>query len=197
MRIFEAILLIAIVIWECLLAGSTTYRGGKLLAELSFGAHGLRIGVPLALLAANLLQNRGSMEFILRVGTCLTFAVHGLQALYQSPVFTTMILGTGYNFGIELQQETVESLLLIIGVVDIIVALLILGVRWQWLAIYMGFWGFITALARTTGGSFSSYPETLMRMVHAGGPCWLFLEWRRQSKENKETQTIQLAQDRP
>ena len=46
--------------------------------------------------------------------------------------------------------------------------------------LWMAFWGLITAIGRTTGASFGSYPETLLRIVHLGGPLVLYLEWSRQ-----------------
>ncbi len=180
-RWLETLLLVLIVVWELTLASANTYRGGALFSQLAFGSQGLRIGVPLALLLMNLTRRVNRVEWTLRIATSATFLVHGLKALYQSPTFTTMVLGTGYHLGIELEQSLAESTLLVIGVVDMVVAMLILGARWKWLAFYMAAWGLITACARTSGSTWSSYPETLMRLVHAGGPWWLFLEWRRQS----------------
>ncbi len=177
-RYVERALLIFCVGWEFLLAASVTYRGGEPFSQWCVGAHGLRIGVPLALVLWNL-RSRISpgMLRILRLATSFTFFVHGLQAYFKSPRFTTMLIGSGYLIGLDLDQSAVESLLTAIGVVDIVVAVLLLATRWRWVALYMAIWGVTTALGRMTAGGWSLFPETLLRLVHAGGPLFLFLEW--------------------
>lgn len=94
-----------------------------------------------------------------------------------------MILG-GWQamFGQTFDQRRAELVLKCIGAVDLGLAAVL--VLWQspMLVLYMALWGLISACGRTVGNGAIHYPESLLRLVHAGGPLVLFLEWRKQAK---------------
>lgn len=92
-------------------------------------------------------DNIRTTEWILRVGIAGEFLGHGMFALLGKESFITMIvkvLGTS--------PETAGSLLLAIGITDVLVALLVLVWPFRALLIWAVLWGFLTALARPLQG---------------------------------------------
>ena len=179
-----------------------TLRGGRFLSEWTLLSHGLRMGVPLALLlvdrAGGGTQLAGGAERVLRWAAALTFLAHGWKAWQLSPEFTSMVIaGWPEPWAGRLSQQTAERILRVIGATDIVVAILVLLVRWPWLALYMAVWGVISAAGRTLGFSEANYPETLLRLVHAGGPLALFLEWRNRNDAAQRRDSSPPSSSRP
>lgn len=173
--------LVVCLIWEVLTLAAKTYRGDAYWPQMVPASYALRVAVPLALLAWAV--GRGIKaatigEWILRVGTALTFAGHGLEAIVASPEFTTMVISVGQNLlGWQWAQESVELALRVIGTIDLVFAVAILGMRSRLLAGYGAFWGAVTALARALADGWLGLPETLLRLVHIGAPLGLLLYW--------------------
>lgn len=194
----ESLALLFAIAWESLIAGTATYRGGELMAEWTIAEHGLRIATPIALLAMSagmagvrLRLARSAqpvdqlIEWVLRLATAVTFAVHGIKAWIAAPVFVTMVIATCQNlFDHWPEQSTVEIGLKVICAADVIVAVLILCGRWPRVAMYAAAWGLITALGRVTSSD-RGWPECFLRAVHVGGPLFLYLQWRRQRKRTE------------
>lgn len=164
-------------------ASAHYFNSGFPFAEWVIGAHAARYTAPLALLAlffvplgrwlgpANHLRAAG---YILRAGLATVFFVHGLEAFLQHPRFLDYILMTTHNFtGYYMAEATAGMLLQIIGVVDIIVAALILVKPHPAVLYWAAFWGLITAFSRVTSLGVEHHYEVLLRFAHFLGPIAL------------------------
>jgi hypothetical protein len=162
-----------VVGWFLIAALSQTFGGLEPFGYLAVGAHAIRYGVALAIVMPE------HAFRILRVGTSLTFAVHGLEAIGLHPQFVEYILHTAGLVGLPLSEIATRYVLQMIGVVDLVVAGSLLLPRPRPItAGYMAIWGTITAFARTVYAGPAGLPETLIRASHAGGPLALLLSWR-------------------
>ncbi len=171
-------LLVWALIWELLVAGCATYRGGEFLSGWTIPEHGLRIMTPWILFWMQARPERCAGEGWLRFAVALTFAAHGYKAGLNAPVFVTMIIASSQNcLDYWPEQSMVLAVLKIICVLDWIVAIGILIVRWPAVALYATIWGLITAVARWISIS-TDWPEVLIRAVHVGGPLALYLQWK-------------------
>ena len=191
-RAIEIAMLAFITLWEIAMAAGLAFRGGEFLSQWALGSHGLRIAIPASLLLYATGCGANAITRVLYVGTVTTFLVHGAQAWLGSPVFITMIITTAQTyFDYAMEQSNVERILKFIGAMDICVVATILLLAWSTRSksvlrkvllgtlLWMAFWGLVTAFGRTTGASFGTFPETLLRLVHLGGPLVLYLEWSR------------------
>jgi len=143
------------------------------------GAHGIRYLLPIALALIALRRREDVAIFLVRLGISLTFLSHGLEAIWLKPGFVDFILiGADVTIGTVWDQSTAESILLTIGVVDVLVAVALwLPKAQRPIALWMAFWGGVTAFARIVCGGWPKYPDTLLRMVHVAAPLALFLYW--------------------
>jgi len=182
----ESFVLLYAFVWEALIAGTATYRGGELMSQWAIAEHGLRIATPLALLMLLGGERWGSpVEWLLRLATAVTFAIHGVKAWIAAPVFVTMVIATCQNLSeFWPEQSSVETCLKFICAADMVVAGLILCCRWPLVAMYAAAWGLITAVGRVTSSDLG-WPECLLRSVHVGAPLFLYLQWRRPSDRGK------------
>lgn len=175
------------IFYEFVLPLSKINRGGELLSEWSLVESALRISIPIALLLIVVNNRLQPTEWVLRVATALTFAIHGYKAWIAAGEFVAMIYATFQNLLIAVfenppdfwpEQSHVELILKGIAIADLLVAVLIILRRWPRVALYAAIWGLITACARTTSSSFG-WPDTLLRAAHVGGPLILYLQWQR------------------
>ncbi len=197
-RTAAAVLLLAglsLLIWPTVIAALfiggavfteayAAYRfGGDHFVEWVIAARTLRYLLPVAA-AALIISPRivphvrwkalASM-WILRIGLAVVFATHGMEALRQHPGFIDLLIGTTGNLlGLRMTESTAVLLLKVIGVVDLIVAFLILVGRWRWLLGWLFFWAAITAASRMTALGFMSYPEFLVRSSHMVAPLGIW-----------------------
>ncbi|MGE0143406.1 MAG: hypothetical protein AB7I19_10530 [Planctomycetota bacterium] len=112
----------------------------------------------------------------LRVAVAATFVGHGIEALARNPHFVDLI----YSFatatgGLRPDLAVAETLLRIIGGIDLVVALLVVTTRWVPVAAWMAFWGMATAFARVIHAGPSAWPEVALRSVHFGVPLALLV----------------------
>ncbi len=171
-------------LWFAAQALASAAVGGELFSHLAPLAHAARWGAPLALCLWCLGWWRTS-GWLLRLVVALTFAVHGWEAMQHSPAFMDLIFLTELRlqdtFGLALGggfgQEGVEAMLTAIGIFDLVLAGLVLFVRWPAVAVYMAFWGALTALARPAAGGLDWLPEAGLRLAHVGAPLALALLW--------------------
>ncbi len=117
--------------------------------------------------------------WILRIGIALTFLAHGFEAIAKNPNFEDYI-----NLTAQLwldwnpPQRLVRVSLISIGVIDVVVAVWILLQPNRWVALWMAFWGAITALSRMTSYGFDDgLHETVLRAANGGVPLVLALLW--------------------
>lgn len=102
------------------------------------------------------------IELIARIAISFTFIGHGIYAIGVNPKWIKLITTFGFS---------VEKAILImpyIGVLDLIVALLILVKPSKALLFWMIFWAFITALSRVISGD--SILELIERSSNWGLP---------------------------
>jgi hypothetical protein len=128
----------------------------------------LRLGAPKTTLAL----------WVLLFGVAATFTAHGLEALQHYGRFVDLIIGSAKHWlGWSVSQATAEQLLTVIGIQDILLALMLLSRRWRWVAGWMAIWGLSTALSRMTTMGAGSWHQSLIRIANGGVPLALFLGW--------------------
>lgn len=200
-RLWQPLPLLFITCWMLTIALFSMWRGGPY-AEWVLGEWAARFAVPLTMLA--LLPTRAHPRIperrmtdwmgILRFATAMTFIVHGWKALEHYPPFMDLVFGTFQRANLpEPQQVDVQAALTVIGVLDLLVAALIVMTRWPGVAFYMATWGFITAASRVTSAGWNAYAEMLLRAANGGVPLVLFLYWtglrtleRKAASENEQ-----------
>ncbi len=88
-----------------------------------------------------------TIEWVLRIALFGEFLGHGIFALQFKPRFLELLAAfTGIT------GATGNTMMMIIGSIDIFVALLALVYPFRLMLIYASAWGFLTALARPIGG---------------------------------------------
>ena len=140
--------------------------------------YSLQVGAPLVLLSfLRFGQWHNQLDWTVRILTALTFIGHGWYAIgYYFPrpaLFTEMTMAI-----LQVNQGDAEVFLVIMGVLDVMAALLLL-LRWKRLdkvAIgYCVIWGFLTALARIWAHFYPAWigdvlwqwgPEFVLRFPH-------------------------------
>jgi hypothetical protein len=119
--------------------------------------------------------------FLLRLGAAATFIGHGLEALHQSRVggsFVELITGSFQNvLQVAVTVDQAQSALGVIGGVDIGLGLGLLLVRSRSFALYMAFWGVLTAVSRALAYGPDAYHMVLIRAASGGAAFALFLYW--------------------
>ena len=93
------------------------------------------------------MSNSKKVEWILRIGVAGEFIGHGLLAIEGK---TDWIGWIKQMIGVD--APTAATILLIIGIIDIILALIVLFRPVRHLLLWMAFWGFWTALVRPLVG---------------------------------------------
>ena len=89
------------------------------------------------------MNNFKKIEWILRLGIFGTFLGHGIFALQLKPRFIEMLTAmTGAT------NVLANNLMILIGIIDVLVALFALFYPFRLMLIYASLWGFLTALAR-------------------------------------------------
>ncbi|QDU54147.1 hypothetical protein [Aeoliella mucimassa] len=167
---------------------------GQVVPLLPFATGAARIAAPLVLILVHWSNKRKLLgvsfgwfsEWLVRVSVALTFAGHGLEALSMHPKFIDMIMLSGQRvLGLGISQSLAQTSLVVIGVVDLTLAMLILLFRSRLVAGYMAFWGLITAAARlivlpvvSTEFPAVGASEFSQRASHWALPLLLVLAWR-------------------
>lgn len=157
---------------------------GSIFRHLIIPEHAVRIAAPLGLFIlitfmGNLKKDGTRWFFTLvffKVAAAVTFAVHGGKAVHEYGAFIDIIILSFENmFSIEVDQSLAEVALIVIGIVDILVAILLLFTKWKWVSLYMAFWGFLTAFSRMSSLGIEFYPEIMIRIANGGVPLVIFL----------------------
>lgn len=161
-------------------AAAQYFNAGFPFSQWTLLAHALRYGAPAALAVLYLgLLSRGlglekhlaMMGWLLRAALATVFTVHGVEALMRHPRFIDYIIGTTYNFtGHFLAEAAAIQIMRVIGVVDILVAVLVLVRPRPAVLYWMAFWGLITALARVTTLGLGHHHEVFVRSAHFLAP---------------------------
>jgi hypothetical protein len=105
--------------------------------------------------------------FLTRFSLFLIFFVHGLGCLWTHPGYIDYIIGTLATFsGSFMKQSIAENILIFIGVVDVIIAILVLIRPWRNVLIWMVVWGLLTSFLRIVDAGIFNYTEFLIRVPH-------------------------------
>jgi len=88
----------------------------------------------------------GIIEWVLRLGIAGTFIGHGCLAINANPAWIPLITTVGFSANMAI------NLLPVIGILDIIIALLVLVKPYKPVLYWVVFWTFITALSRVFAG---------------------------------------------
>jgi hypothetical protein len=152
-----------------------------------FIEYSLQIGTPIFLIWA-ILWNTKHLMLAMKIAISLTFIGHGLYALGFYPVPAHFVQMTIDGFGMD--ETRAVSFLHIIGIIDLIVAILIfIPVKWisQTALLYCIIWGSMTAFARIVGNFDMNIPmescyqwlhEVIYRLPHGGVPLIVFLYYK-------------------
>lgn len=161
------------------------YQGGYLFSELTFGAQALRYLTPVSVLVlaawpfTKILSDTKRAivtSWILRIGIAVVFITHGVECLLKSPQFIDLIIGSGNNLlGIRASEATALQIMQVIGIVDILVAIVILINPNKPILLWALFWCLITALSRMTALGIGAYTEVLMRASHIFAPIVVYI----------------------
>jgi hypothetical protein len=182
-------LLLYVALWQFLMAATYSYRGGTFLPQWIVPEQAVRYAAPLAILlllperqsgAPSPARWRRSLQ-VLRWSAALTFAAHGVKAIYLSPQFVTLLVGTFPA----LPESMANQALLTIGMIDLVAAGLLVTTRWRLVAAWMVFWGLLTSLSRITALGLDVYPEVLLRTGNWSVP--LALVWMRNDPAPRDT----------
>jgi len=170
-------LLLIISIMTLLLAFIIKRQGGSPFTEWSIPAHMVRILLPIGILFFIGDKKKTTVSYyILLTGIVITFLTHGFEALSLHPRFLDyLILSFERTFELRIRQAQAENMLRIIGVLDIIVAILAILLPKRPVFIWLAFWGLLTAFARVTELGIGMYPEVLIRAAHFLVPVALIL----------------------
>jgi hypothetical protein len=189
----SAILLLMVASWAMLIPAVRKYRafahiylvmgiyllllsyykgvnGGAMFSELSIPAHATRWLPCFALwgwLAWTPKIKERQMRlttWLLVIATSLTFSIHGHEAIMINPRFVDLLYGVFERFSIPLSETVCHTLLWIIGLMDVIFAVLILWVRKKSLLLWMAVWGALTAFSRPLAFGFIFWEESLLRI---------------------------------
>ncbi len=111
------------------------------------------------------------IEWLLRVGVAGEFAGHGLLAVGGKADWIAWI-----SQMLSVNTETATTLLLLIGIMDVIMALVVLFKPVRPLLLWMAFWGFWTALVRPLVGQ--SWLDFVERAANWAAPLALYYFYR-------------------
>ena len=157
--------------------------------------HAVRYLAPLAL--ALLIARRGDPHaesmalWILRVAAAATFLGHGARALLLHANYVDLILMAGRRMlGVEIAEDAAGSLLQLIGAVDVVLAVSILGARWRAVPAYMAIWGAVTVASRMVHSGLEAWTETVLRTPNWGVPLAILLAWLRCGSPGGEVEPL-------
>lgn len=157
-----------------------TIIGGQFHSELTLFAQAIRYLTPLAFYL--LLRGSKYGVSLLRVGISITFFTHGIEALIKEPLFIDFLIDAlkGFNLG----EAGATNILILIGVMDILLALSSLWFKNRWIYFYMAIWGFITAFYRVLFEGGPGVISMLIRSGHFFVPLFLGIYGLKKSNKN-------------
>ena len=166
-------------------------NGGAAFSELAIPASATRWGACLALFVWLWVDRKPASELktvkaILILAVSLTFFAHGYEAFKIHPHFRDLLYGSLEAIGIALNETLAVIILKSIGVMDILLALIILFHRHRMVLLWMAIWGGLTAFSRPVALGSEMWMETLLRTTNFGVPFILFLLYRSGEKKQKK-----------
>lgn len=113
------------------------------------------------------MENKKKIEWVLRIGVAGEFIGHGLLAIGGKTDWVKWI-----SQMIHVSTPTATTLLLLIGIFDLVVALIVLIRPIKWILLWAVFWGFWTALVRPLVGV--GWLDFVERSANWAAPLALF-----------------------
>ncbi len=161
------------------LAFASYDQGGYPYSRFAMAAHAMRVAAPLALLLACVsLGGRAALNTLLVAATVTVFALHGYEALRAHPWFIDMTIGFFNRVGSwRVSEAAARSILLAVGVIDIVAAAALLVFRSRWVAYWLALWGLFTAALRVVNYGSGAWAETLVRLPHCLLPLAIVGLW--------------------
>lgn len=143
--------------------------------------HAVRYIAPVILLVWMWNVHRGSgvltkgWMWALRASASATFLGHGLNALQTSPSHVELIQLT---FGLGVSESAAAKALVLIGCIDVLVAVLLLVRPMRWVVGWMSVWGMIAVASRLTAYGFAEgWDAAAIRVGNAGVPLVIWMAW--------------------
>ncbi len=190
--------LVSVAVWQLLIASAAVQIGGKPMSQYGLLGQSLQYIAPLALALLLPSARRASLPavrintavWMLRIATAGVFTAHGIEAISLHPEFVDYLIRAAEQLlGEQITQPTAETLLRVIGVIDIALALTLLADRWWPIAAYMALWGIVTAMSRVVASGWGNWPEAAMRAGNAGVPLALSVYWYVKSRNTAKINT--------
>lgn len=183
--VINTFLLLAFLVFNAIVVYE---NAGRHFYELSFFSALSKWILPWLYLSVFITLKKGKQAFVpnyllflTRVSLFLIFFVHGLGCVWMHPGYIDYLIGTGATFtGSFIKQSVAESILLIIGMIDIVIAILVLIKPFRFLLLWMVIWGFLTSLLRIIDAGVFNYAEFLIRIPHFILPLVCFILYRLQ-----------------
>ena len=164
-------------------------NGGKALLELTLISAISKWWLPILTWYAISHYNNKKLKFsswflfAIQLSVFLIFMSHGMGCFSKNPLYIDYILGFfGDYTSLSVKQNQAEQMLDIIGIIDVIVAVLVLIKPFKVLIYWLMFWGFLTSLLRIVDASILNYIEFLMRVPHFGLPIVMLIIWNEKAK---------------
>ncbi len=123
--------------------------------------------------------------WLLRWALAVTFAAHGVEALMQHPQFLDLILMAFRRLDFPISESVASNLMVPIGIMDLLLAVILLLGRWRWLLFYMCFWGLITAFSRMLHSGWDGLDACMVRLLHGLVPLTLLYHFSQTSHASK------------
>jgi len=169
----------------------TYFNGGKAFLELALISAISKWWLPvLTLYAFSCIYNRQQylnrwFTVAIQFSIFLIFVAHGVGCFLKNGIYVDYIIGFVRDYTpFSIKQGDAEALLNVIGIIDILVAVLVLIKPFKYLLYWLIFWGFLTSLLRIVDASILNYVEFLMRVPHFGLPLVLLLAYKHKIKSD-------------
>jgi hypothetical protein len=149
------------ILFVCLVFNVISHHivGGKHFSDLTFIAHFSRLAVPVSLVL--LIKNKYTdFVMVLKLGLSVTFLTHAWEAWQANPLFLDYLIGFSR---MSLNEKNATFILKIIGVIDLLSAILCWYNKFKIILFWMVFWGFITAFIRVYDSGWENLAEFLVR----------------------------------
>lgn len=158
------------------------FNGGKAFIELSLLSAISKWWLPILTLYATTCYYRQQVSLsrwfvsAIQFSIFMIFMAHGMGCFLNNGLYIDYIIGFVRDYtAFSINQQQAEQLLTIIGIVDVVVAILVLIKPFKPILYWIIFWGFLTALLRIVDASVLNYAEFLMRVPHFGLPLVLLI----------------------
>ena len=147
------------------------WQGGHFAASLAPAAHAVRWATPAVASAVWMGVSVGSARVGLSWAAGAVFVAHGIECLLGHPTFVDFLITIPDRLiGLSIDQPAAATVLLVIGFVDVAVGVSMVALGGGAVAVWMVFWGFLTAIVRVLYFGEAGWPDALIRVTNGGVP---------------------------